>query len=72
MIPSNDNYRLISLNDVQDLTSMSRTMINRLRDEGRFPLAVKLDTHDKAKRVAFLRAEVIEWVQKRIDARVAA
>ncbi|MBO9108943.1 AlpA family phage regulatory protein [Agrobacterium sp. S2/73] len=57
--------RLISLNDVCKMTSMSRTMINRYRAEGRFPLAVDLGE----RRVAFVREEVEAWVQAKIDAR---
>lgn len=57
--------RLISLNDVCKMTSMSRTMINRYRAEGRFPLAVDLGE----RRVAFVREEVEAWVQAKIEAR---
>jgi prophage regulatory protein len=56
---------LISLNDACELTSLSRTMINRLRGEGRFPAAVSLGE----KRVAFVRAEVQGWVEQRIAER---
>jgi prophage regulatory protein len=65
----NDNSpTLISINDACRLTSMSRTMLNRLRDGGRFPVAVQLGD----RRVAFVRAEVAAWVQARIDARKVA
>lgn len=56
---------LISLNDAAKLTSMSRSMLNRYRAEGRFPVAVDLGD----RRVAFVRAEVIEWIQQKIGAR---
>lgn len=56
---------LISLNDAARLTSLSRTMINRLRREGSFPVAVPLGD----RRVAFVRDEVLSWVQDRIAAR---
>lgn len=56
---------LISLNDAAKLTSMSRTMLNRYRAEGRFPVAVELGD----RRVAFVRAEVLEWVRAKIEAR---
>lgn len=63
----NDNTpTLISLNDACKLTSMSRTMLNRYRSEGRFPVAVELGE----RRVAFVRSEVTAWVQAKIDARV--
>ena len=65
----NDNTpALISLNDACKLTSMSRTMLNRYRAEGLFPVAVELGE----RRVAFVRKEVADWIQKKIDARVAA
>lgn len=58
---------LISLNDSCKLTSMSRTHINNLRAQGRFPQAVNLGE----KRIAFVRAEVIAWIEKRVGARGA-
>jgi prophage regulatory protein len=45
---------LISLNDVCRMTSLSRTAINRLRNDGKFPKAVEL----LDRRVAFVRSEV--------------
>ncbi|MBB4437418.1 MULTISPECIES: helix-turn-helix transcriptional regulator [Rhizobium] len=64
----NDNLpMLISLNDACRLTSMSRTMLNRYRAEGRFPVAVELGD----RRVAFVRREVTDWVQAKIAARAA-
>lgn len=53
---------LISLNDVCRLTSLSRTSINNYRAAGEFPRAVNLGL----KRVAFVRAEVLAWVDQRI------
>ncbi|MDW9761623.1 AlpA family phage regulatory protein [Sinorhizobium meliloti] len=67
MVPANDNYALISLKDTCFLTSMSKTMIHRLRSEGRFPAAVPLGE----KRIAFVRLEVHDWISGRIAARVA-
>ncbi|KAB1086469.1 AlpA family phage regulatory protein [Neorhizobium galegae] len=66
--PANDNLALISLKDACALTSMSRTMLNRYRAEGRFPVAVELGD----RRVAFVRSEVAAWIQQKIAARVAA
>ena len=66
-MPANDNYRLISLNDVCELTSLSRTSINIKRAAGTFPQAVPLGE----KRVAFVRAEVLAWIDERIAARDA-
>lgn len=65
----NDKFpMLISLNDAAKLTSMSRSMLNRYRAEGRFPVAVDLGD----RRVAFVRAEVLEWVESKISARQVA
>lgn len=49
------------------MTSLSRTAINRYRSEGRFPAAVPLGD----KRVAFLKSEVVEWINARVAARGA-
>lgn len=57
-----DIPRLISLNEVCAMTSLSRTAINKWRSSGRFPVAVPLGD----KRVAFLRDEVIDWINQRI------
>ncbi|NEJ73806.1 AlpA family phage regulatory protein [Rhizobium phaseoli] len=65
---SNDNYALISLRDTCTLTSMSKTMIHRLRVEGNFPAAVALGE----KRIAFSRIEVQSWIQAKLAARAAA
>lgn len=68
MTPNNDNYALISLKDTCALTSMSKTMILRLRSEGAFPAAVALGE----KRIAFLRSEVQAWISAKLNARAAA
>lgn len=73
MHASNDNRPpvdpvLISINDVCGLTSLSRTAINNLRRTGRFPAEVMLGE----KRIAFVRAEVIAWIDGRIAARQRA
>ena len=60
-----DAPSLVSLNTAAQLTSLSRTMINRLRAEGRFPAAVPVGE----KRIAFVREEVAEWVRGRIAER---
>lgn len=66
---ANDNVpALISLNAAAAMTSLSRTMINRYRAEGRFPVHVELGD----RRIAFVRAEVEEWIRGKIDARAAA
>lgn len=66
---ANDNIAvLVSLNDAAKMTSLSRSMLNRYRAEGRFPAAVPLGE----KRVAFVAAEVRDWIATRIAARAAA
>lgn len=56
---------LISLNDACKLTSLSRTYINALRADGRFPAAVPMGF----RRIAFVEGEVREWIDKRVAAR---
>ncbi|SDN84123.1 AlpA family transcriptional regulator [Ensifer sp. YR511] len=58
---------LIPMKEVCALTSLSRTMINRLRVAGRFPDAVELGEH----RVAFVRSEVLAWIEERIAGRTS-
>lgn len=66
---ANDNTpRLISLNEACTLTSLSRTTINNFRAIGAFPAAVPLGD----RRIAFVRAEVLAWIEARIAARPAA
>lgn len=66
---ANDNEQtLISMKQVCNLTSLSRTMVNRLRSQGRFPEIVDLGD----RRVAFVKSEVVDWIQKKIEARKAA
>jgi prophage regulatory protein len=65
----NDNFpSLISLNEACRMTSMSRSMLNRYRSEGRFPVAVELGD----RRVAFVRSEIQAWVEAKIAARASA
>lgn len=62
-----DEPALVSIKRACELTSLSRTMINRYRSEGRFPAAVPLGD----KRIAFVKSEVSEWIAARIAARGA-
>ncbi|MGB3643686.1 MAG: AlpA family phage regulatory protein [Mesorhizobium sp.] len=64
---ANDNFALVSLNDAARLTSLSRSMINRYRAEGKFPVAVTLGE----RRIAFVRQEVEAWVSEKIARRAA-
>jgi len=65
--PPCDEPVLVSMNGVVAMTSLSRTMLNRYRAEGRFPAAVPLGD----KRIAFVKSEVLEWIGDRIAARAA-
>ena len=60
---------LISLTDVCKMTTMSRFLVMALAKENRFPKPVNLTGQ---KRIAFVRQEVTDWVQQRIDDRCAA
>jgi len=65
--PSCDEFSLVSMKHACALTSLSRTMLNRYRAEGRFPAAVPLGD----KRIAFVRSEVLQWIGDRVAARAA-
>jgi len=56
---------LIPMKEVCALTSLSRTMVNRLRSQGRFPDVVELGD----RRVAFVRSEALAWIEERIAGR---
>lgn len=56
--------QLVSLNAVCAMTSLSRTAINLRRAAGTFPRPVPLD----GRRIAFVRAEVEQWIRDRIAA----
>jgi prophage regulatory protein len=64
-LPANDNSPpvLISMNEAVRATSLSRTMLNKYRADGRFPAAVSLGD----RRFAFVRA----WIEDRIARRAA-
>lgn len=64
----NDNQpTLVSIKDACRMTSLSRTMLNRYRAEGRFAVAVSLGE----RRIAFVRSEVQAWISDRIAGRAA-
>lgn len=60
-----DQPTLISLNEACKLTSLSRTYINTLREQGKFPEAVPMGF----RRIAFVRSEVTAWIEARIAER---
>jgi prophage regulatory protein len=53
------------MRQVSTMTTLSRTMINRLRGTGKFPDQVNLAD----RRVAFIEAEVIELIRLKIAER---
>ncbi|MDR4306980.1 AlpA family phage regulatory protein [Chelatococcus sambhunathii] len=56
---------LISVNEAARLVSCSRSMLFRLRTEGGFPKPVPIG----ARRLAFVRSEVTNWIANRIAER---
>lgn len=69
MLAANDNAVLVSLNDCVRMTSLSRSMLNRLREQARFPSAIPLGE----RKIGFVKSEVAEWIADRINrARAAA
>lgn len=59
--------RLLSMREVQRLTSLSRTHIDRLEREGKFPLRVRL-THHPRGRFGYEEGKVYDWLHERISA----
>lgn len=57
--------RMLTLRDVRDRTTFSKTHIYRLINAGTFPRPIKLGP----RRVAFVEREVDDWLQARVDAR---
>ena len=56
---------IIKINDVIDMTKLSRSTIYRLAKEGRFPKPVKLSDHSSG----WVIEEVIFFIEERIDIR---
>lgn len=68
-IPVNDNQpRLMTPKEAAEATTFSRPMLSLLAAEGKFPRPVPLGE----RRIAFVRAEVMAWIDSKIAARVAA
>lgn len=57
--------RMLTLHDVRDRTTFSKTHIYRLINSGTFPRPVRIGS----RRVAFIEREVNDWLQARVDAR---
>lgn len=57
----NDNFPLCSMNEVARMVGCSRAYVDKLRRAGRFPQAVQVGD----KKIAFVRAEVLAWIDER-------
>lgn len=60
--------RMLTLRDVRDRTTFSKTHLYRLINAGTFPQPVKIGE----RRVAFVEREIDQWLQARVDARTEA
>lgn len=54
--------RLMSPKEVSEATTMSRVLLMMMAKEGQFPAPVKIGV----KRIAYVRAEVDNWINERI------
>jgi len=66
-----DNYqtrKLIRIREVMELTSLSKSYIYKLTAEGRFPERVSLVKGGTS--VAWLKSEILEWIDERVSERV--
>lgn len=69
MQAANDNVpRLMAPKDAAIATSLSRSLLTLMANEGQFPKPVALGE----RRQAYVRAEVEAWIDSRIAARVSA
>lgn len=59
--------RMLSKRQVKDLVLYSPQHIARLEAAGQFPKRVKIGNN----RVGWIEAEILEWIQQKIDARDA-
>ena len=60
--------RLISMKVVMQMTSLSRSEINRREGENRFPKRIALSPHPRGRK-AWVESEVQDYVLKHIQAR---
>ena len=68
MLAANDNQPpLMSPKEAATATSLSRPCLALMSAEGEFPKPVRLSE----RRVAYVRAEVMAWVQEKIERRAA-
>ncbi|PYC20242.1 AlpA family transcriptional regulator [Aquipseudomonas alcaligenes] len=57
--------RLIRLKEVMAMTGLARSTVYKAIQDGAFPAPVPLG----AKAVAWVEAEILEWIQARVSAR---
>jgi prophage regulatory protein len=60
--------KLLSKKELKTLVLYSPQHVQRLEDAGRFPKRVRLGNSSRS-RVGWIEQEVLDWLQKRIDAR---
>jgi len=60
--------RLLSKKELKPLVLYSPQHIQRLEDADKFPKRVRLGSGPRS-RVGWIEQEVLDWLQKRIDAR---
>lgn len=60
--------RLLSKKELKSLVLYSPQHIQRLEDADKFPKRVRLGNGPRS-RVGWIEQEVLDWLQKRIDAR---
>ena len=60
--------RLLSKRQLKELVLYSPQHVQRLEDAGKFPKRVRLGNGPRS-RVGWIETEVLDWLQRRIDAR---
>ena len=74
---TNQKHRFIRLNEVLSRTGFGRTSIYRKMEDGSFPKSLKLGGPPKdpnefdSRAIAWLEAEVDQWIESRIEDRVS-
>ena len=74
---TNPKHRFIRLSEVMSRTGYGRTSIYRKMEDGSFPKSLKLGGPPKdpnefdSRAIAWLEAEVDQWIESRIEDRVS-
>lgn len=66
--PDNQNAPLMAPKEAAAATSLSRVYLSMMAANGHFPKPVRLGE----RRIAYLRAEVMQWIADRVAERAAA